>query len=414
MKVWLINPYGPLPNEAWRVYCYTLIAHALRDQGHEVIWWTSNFAHHFKKWRSKGWHDLVVTEGFTIRLVPTIGYKKNIGIGRLLRDVIFAFRAYRKGKLESSPDCIITSESPLTFGYSGFKLAQHHKCPIIFHQMDLWPELIIDAFPHFFKPLVRLFFKPIFLSRRKVYSRLDGSSALAASYLNEIFKVNSVLVKKPHDVIYNGIDVQEFRSKMQSGNHSNHSIFPKKQTSDIWAVFAGSLGPSYDLDTLCEAAKFLKDNCDPIKIIIAGDGPRKDFIRSVSNSEQCNLHYVGQLNPDELATLYSLADIGLCAYSSSSNVEMPDKIYDYTAAGLAVLVSLRGEVRDVVHDNRIGFSYEPGSVDDFLSKIKMMTYSPANLAEMKERSWNLGQSYDAKAQYKKMVELVNIVCQVKN
>lgn len=408
MKIWLINPYGPIPTEAWRIYCYPLIANALREEGHEVIWWTSNFAHHFKKWRSDGWKDLSITEGFTIRLVPTTGYKKNISFGRFFRDAIFAFKVYKNGKKEAAPDCIISSESPLTFGYASFKLAKHHCCPVVYHQMDLWPELIINSFPVFFRPIVNLLFSPVFYSRKKVYSKLDGSSALAKSYLEEIFKVNPKLMHKPHAVVYNGIDINKFRTKLKN---NNYSLLPSKHNSDIWAVFAGSLGPSYDLDTLCDAAKVLKEQSSNIKIIIAGDGPRREYIKRISNDDDYNLHYVGQLSSDNLASLYAQADIGLCAYSSNSNVEMPDKIYDYTASGLAVLVSLQGEVKNIVLDNCIGYSYEPGNLSDFLLKLKLMTNSSDQLEAMKALSWDLGAEYDAKSQYRKMVALVEAVCQ---
>ena len=89
MRIWLINPYGPIPSEAWRTYCFPLIAEVLSAEGHEVTWWTSNFAHHFKKFRSDDWLDVEAWDNFRIRLVPTTGYRKNIGVGRAVRDAVF-------------------------------------------------------------------------------------------------------------------------------------------------------------------------------------------------------------------------------------------------------------------------------------------------------------------------------------
>ena len=48
MKIWLINPYGPIEGENWRDYRFNQFGKYLANQGHEVIWWTSNFAHHLK------------------------------------------------------------------------------------------------------------------------------------------------------------------------------------------------------------------------------------------------------------------------------------------------------------------------------------------------------------------------------
>lgn len=408
MHIWLINPYGPIPSEAWRTYCFPLIAEALAAEGHEVIWWTSNFAHHFKKFRSEGWFDIEVSKSFRIRLVPTTGYSKNISLGRIFRDAIFAMRTYRRGLIEQRPDLIIYSESPLTFGYAGQRLADHHRCPAIYHQMDLWPELIVEAAPPRLRSIVKAALWPVFAIRSRTYSRLSAATALAKPYLEAVFDVVPEMRDKPSAIIYNGIDVEAFRSMMHSSEVPT-SRFPDKKTNDVWAVFAGSLGPSYDIGVMCEVARSLAVMDSKIHIIIAGDGPLRSLVEATASGElgPANLYYVGQLTPVELAALYSLCDIGLCAYSASSNVEMPDKIYDYTAAGLPVLVSLSGEVARVVAEERIGLHYEPGSTSDLLSKLHALVFDADALYLMSKESRRLGLQFNKKVQYSKFIDVVN-------
>lgn len=410
MNIWLINPYGPIPSEAWRTYCFPLIAEALTAEGHEVTWWTSNFAHHFKKFRSRSWQDLEPWKGFRIRLVPTTGYTKNIGIGRLVRDVVFAMRTYRRGRTEPKPDLIIHSESPLTFGFAGQRLADFHGCPSIYHQMDLWPELIVDSAPRWIRSLVKLGLWPVYAIRKRTYSRLSAVTALAQPYLDAVLNEVPELITKPNNVIYNGIDVEMFRSKMVALSDAV-SRFPEKQSDDFWAVFAGSLGPSYDIGVMCEVARRLAVSGSKIKVVIAGDGPLRKLVEETSRGAtgRANMHYVGQLSPVELAWLYAQCDVGLCAYSASSNVEMPDKIYDYTAAGLPVLVSLRGEVADIVSSNKIGLIYNGGSADDLLRQLLAITVDADALRAMSELSRNLGMRFDNKVQYKKFIEVIRRV-----
>lgn len=410
MKIWMINPYGPVPSEAWRTYCYPLIAEVLTSDGHEVTWWTSNFAHHFKKFRSDDWADIQAGLGFCIRLVPTTGYRKNIGVGRVVRDAVFALRTYRRGRAEPRPDLIIHSESPLTFGFAGQRLADHHGCPSIYHQMDLWPELIVDAVPSRLRTLAQAALWPVYAVRKRTYGRLSAATALAKPYLDAVLKEAPDLRSRPNAVIYNGIDVPAFRAKMHS-SEVPASRFPPKREGDLWAVFAGSLGPSYDIGVMCDVARSLAAKGSKIRILIAGDGPLRHLVESTSRGETgpANLGYVGQLSPVELAALYSRCDIGLCAYSASSNVEMPDKIYDYTAAGLPVLVSLRGEVADVVAENRIGLSYQGGSSEDLLRKLLAITSDARSMSSMAEASHSLGMNFDKNVQYRKFIEVVNQV-----
>jgi len=410
VNVWLINPYGSIPSEAWRTYCFSLIAEVLSTEGHQVTWWTSNFAHHFKKFRSDGWADIEAGNGFRIRLVPTTSYKRNIGLGRVFRDAIFALRTYHRGRAEPRPDLIIYSESPLTFGYAGQRLADYHGCPAVYHQMDLWPELIVESAPSLLRSLVETALWPVYAIRRRTYSRLSAATALARPYLKAAFDISPTLRDKPSAVIYNGIDVAVFRMMMQS-SEVPASRFPDKNEGDLWAVFAGSLGPSYDIGVMCEVARYLATMNSNVHIVIAGDGPMRPIVESTASRKSglANLYYVGQLSPAELAALYARCDIGLCAYSASSNVEMPDKIYDYTAAGLPVLVSLRGEVAQIVAAENIGLSYEGGSAVDLLNKLLALIADPEGMHVMSVASRSLGMQFDKSVQYRKLINVIKRV-----
>lgn len=411
MKVWLINPYGPIPGESWRGYSFAMMAEALDEAGHEVIWWTSNFSHHFKKFRSEGWQDRQVTPRTLLRLVPTTGYKGNIGLGRIIRDLVFAVRAYRRGRQESRPDCIVYSESPLTFGYAGQKIADFHKIPVIFDQMDLWPELFEQVFPPWFRPVVRGGLSPVYANRRRNYNRLDGVMALAKPYLEAAFTVAPILRSRPNALVYNGIDVDAFRAEMIQNALSFQAVHPKN-VGEIWAVFAGSLGPSYDIPTLMEVARRLEGTSSKIRLIVAGDGPyAAQLTKFIKDRDNERLLFVGKLTPKELAGLYGSCDIALCAYTARSNVEMPDKIYDYTAAGLPVINSLRGEVRTVICDQKIGLQYHAGDPDDMLKALLGLESNATLCAEMASNSKRIGDFYDKKIQYRKFVELVERVAQ---
>jgi glycosyltransferase involved in cell wall biosynthesis len=409
MIIWLINPYGPIPGESWRDYSFSMMAEAFAVRGHDVVWWTSNFSHHFKRFRSKSCHDMHINEHFVVRLVPTTGYRKNIGFGRILRDAVFAYRSYTRGKKMPAPDCIIYSESPLTLGFAGQKLAQYHNCPVVFHQMDLWPELFEQAFPRFIRPIVKELLFPIYRNRKKTYNKLSAVTALAKPYLMVPLNEAPALRSRPHAIIYNGIDVQHFRKLMKNDIGLN-GILPKKEEGEIWAVFAGSLGPSYDILTLIEVAKKLENSPLKLRIIVAGDGPHRADLENHMTNKNSRLHYAGKLEPNKLASLYRICDIGLCTYSQRSNVEMPDKIYDYTAAGLPVINSLRGEVSDIVREKQIGLQYRAGDANDLFLVLERLASDHKLRQEMAKNSFSIGMEYDKNIQYKKLVELAEKLC----
>ena len=136
--VWIVGASGPIEGENWRDYRNNQFGKYLSSQcNYKVVWWASNFSHHFKKYRSDGWKDIKVNDNYTIRLVPVSSYKKNFGIGRIRSICSFSFAAGRKFKTEEVPDVII-GNCVMTFGYPVFSYAKKHKIVSIVDQGDIW------------------------------------------------------------------------------------------------------------------------------------------------------------------------------------------------------------------------------------------------------------------------------------
>jgi len=405
MRIWLINPYGPIPGENWRDYRFTMLGEALSKAGHETIWWTSSFSHHFKTFRSKNWEDRKINDLFSLRLVPTPGYKKNIGLGRIIRDAVFAWRTYRKGRRMAAPDLIFYGDSPLCFGYAGQKLGAFHRVPVVFDQMDLWPELFEPAFPGFLRPLAHHLLAPIYWSRRSVYAKLSGVVALAKAYLEVPLREAPELNGRPHGVFYNGIDVIGFRALMQAPVLAGNS-WPSKGEGDVWAIFAGSLGPSYDIQAILQSAEQLKTAVPQLKVLIAGDGPQRPDVEMAAAKTGSNVHYLGKLTPNDLCKIYNNCDIGLNAYSKISNVEMSDKFYDYTAAGLAIINSLQGEVGIHVSNYNLGLQYEGGNVASLSHALSTLATQTQQRLSMAQNSHDVAIKFDRYVQYNALVDFL--------
>ncbi|MBQ9694057.1 MAG: hypothetical protein IJV69_04800, partial [Kiritimatiellae bacterium] len=81
MIFWINNPFDNLPGEGRRPQRYSLLCRALVKAGHQVVLWSSDFAHALKRPRSlPAVYD--APEGFQVRLIPTKHYEDNIGLRR--------------------------------------------------------------------------------------------------------------------------------------------------------------------------------------------------------------------------------------------------------------------------------------------------------------------------------------------
>ena len=402
--IWLVNPYGPIEGENWREYSFNQFGKYLSKQGYRVIWWTANFSHHFKKYRSEGLKDVIVDNNFLIRLIPTSSYKKNFGMGRFKKDFVFAKNAYKEFLKEEIPDLIIAAENPLTMGKPSFKYAKENNIPYIYDQMDIWPEFIVKSLPVPLNKVANAMFISVYKKRKEIYDNLSGAIALGKHYLEFMMSVSPSINEKPNALVYNGIDVNEFRGLLNA-SVNNPKVNIQKSSDEIWCIFAGTLGPSYDIETIIKCAEILKsEKKNNFKFLIAGSGPLEEAVRKAENNLG-NVIYLGKLLPSELIPIYGKCDIGLATYTAGSNVDMPDKLYDYTAAGLAVVNSLCGEIKEHIEESNIGRNYVAGDSSN-LKDVLLSLNEKAVLSEIKQNSYNKAICFDKNVQNEKLLNVI--------
>jgi glycosyltransferase involved in cell wall biosynthesis len=164
-------------------------------------------------------------------------------------------------------------------------------------------------------------------------------------------------------------------------------------------------GDNYDVEALLRASVFFKDK--NVDFYIAGSGEGKNYLLDeIVKNDLKNVFILGNLSAQKLARLYKFCDIGLALYGRGSNVDMPDKFYDYSSCGLAIIASLTGELKDVIVENNLGFYYEAGNYNDLIDKLSRLIESTDLLGSCKENSKSLGLTYSVEKQFKKLLLLI--------
>jgi glycosyltransferase involved in cell wall biosynthesis len=216
--IWIINPFDQLPSESDVPLRYWALCRTFAEQGHEVIWWSSDFSHLTKSKRAA----CPDTDGFSVRLIETPPYIKNISIARLKNHKAFADGFYRdamaglkSGELKA-PDRIVVSLPPLGVAEKAFAIrdfinqsslishqpsptepALNHqpsvishptttsRCEVVVDIMDAWPETFYQALP---KPLRKILgpilLAPMHRSAKRAYIGADKITAVGQSYLD--------------------------------------------------------------------------------------------------------------------------------------------------------------------------------------------------------------------------------------
>jgi len=400
--IWLFNPYGPIPGEAWRDYRFTLLAETLAAEGHRVIWWTAAYSHHFKRQRSRTWKDIEIAPHFIVRLVPTPGYQRHIGLGRVWFEIVFAIRAYLRARTLPPPRVIIATDPPQAIGLLGAALAKRHHAKLVIDVMDLWPELFALIFPKPLRRLAPFIFWPLYALRRRSFRHADALTALCETYLRVAAR-DAASGETPTRTIYNGIRMSNLRKQI---DHPKSVELPERRENEVWAIYAGTLGDNYDIPTLLEAMKLAGQSCVPLHLFIAGDGPLARKVAAAARRSERNITYLGKLDSESLAAYYAQCEIGVCAYGAGSNVAMPDKAYDYMAAGLAIVNSLPGELAAVLDEQDAGIFYEAGNHYSLASVLEHLAYRPHVCERLGANAFAAAHLFDRDTQYAKFLEVV--------
>lgn len=404
--VWLINPYGPLPGERWREYRCATLGRILADAGCNVTWWTAGFSHHFKTHRCRQWKEVPVGSNFRVCLVPTPGYGRHIGLGRLVFELVFAWRLDGRARRGAGPDFIITPDTPQASAMVAARLSRRFGAKLIIDVMDLWPELFELVLPRVLRPAGRRLLWPFYALRRVVRRRADAVTALCPSYLRHVLRDARAGVQSR--VIYNGIDVSGFRAQSLGRQPQAEALLGRsKPEGETWAVFAGTVGNNYDMECLAAAARILQKDVPAVRIWVAGDGPLRSRLARAVEQGLGNLHLLGQVEHSALASIYRSCDVGLCAYSGDSNVGMPDKAYDYMAAGLPIISSLRGDLQEFIRTRQIGLFYEPGDAQSLAFALRTLARDGLLRKQFGSNAFACGWEFDRAGQYGRMVELLH-------
>jgi glycosyltransferase involved in cell wall biosynthesis len=172
-------------------------------------------------------------------------------------------------------------------------------------------------------------------------------------------------------------------------------------------LYQGGLFPNRGIENIYEV---FKENCYLDKVcVFMGYGPLKDEIKSLSKDFD-NIFFHEAVDPDVLVDYTSSADVGILLYENTCLNHyfcLPNKIFEYTMAGLPVIVSNLHEISNFVKTHENGFVLLKNDKDSLKKTIKKI--SSNNIDEMKISIPQLQKKYNWNNQEKKLLEIYDFI-----
>lgn len=403
MRIWLlrVSEVLPLDGENPRLLRTGMLADMLVKQGHEVVWWTSTYNHTEKKLRANAHKDINISDRYTIKLIHGPVYKKNISWQRLLNHYLVARQFRQLAADESKPDLVLSVVPDVMLSYAAVKYAKKNHVPVVLDLRDMWPDIFERVGPPKFRLLIKLACYPL---RRMMYYACKNATAILGitdkfvqwglSYAHRLQRQND----------------KTFPLAYPSRQPSSEAIEKARQfweerglTSDQFIIcFVGTLGSQFELKVVIEAARRLGLE---YTFVLAGSGD--GFKRYQSLAADCeNIIMPSRINAAQIWQLLRLSSVGLAPYRSTIDfvASIPNKPIEYFSAGLPVLSSLQGELKEMLAKNQCGLTYENQNIDQLIEYIKRLKSNSDERQVMGARAKALYEkSFVAEKVYAEMV-----------
>ena len=283
----------------------------------------------------------------------------------------------RRKLLDIKPDIIWANDTDTLLG--SWLAARRLHCKLVMDAHELFPE--VPEIRH--KPLVKWVWRTI---ESKLMPKCDALLTVCqslADYYEEKY----------------GVKMQVVRNIAENGNSNhNNSSFLIPHSSLKTMLYQGCVNLGRGVDWAIDALEYLPQ----CRLVVAGKGDLLEQMKTYAASKPWadRIQFLGLVPPDDLPTLTRQADVGLVMLENmglSYHYALPNRIGDFVAAGVPMVVSDLPEMAAVVRRYGIGeiidrfhSADEAEALAKAVEKVLAREWTVADFSEArKDMNWNI-------------------------
>lgn len=375
MFAWLLKDGEHLPVQpGLRKMRMWMLADALMAQDHSVVWWASTFSHQRKSLLYRQHTDVTVRADFHLKLLYAGAYRRNISLRRYRHHGKLARRFRAAAWHTPRPDVIVTALPHIELAYEAVRYGHVHRIPTIIDVRDLWPDTFLEWSPRGLRPLVRLFLGTQFARARAAVSGATSIVAISQGCLDWALRYAGRTQGPLDAVYYTGYPDEP--APAVTPDPAAASVRERRAASAVIFTFIGTFGQSYELRLVCEVARRLAaEGAKDVHFALVGDGEQMPSIRRAT-SGMPNVSLLGWMTAAQIREVLALTDVGLVPVRSVPDA-MPNKAFEFLAAGVPILSSVVGEMGRLLATADAGRSYPSGDADALARLVKELAGDPA-------------------------------------
>lgn len=254
---------------------------------------------------------------------------------RYLADLSY-YRQACKWMKKNKPDKVFLQSCNTAF-FTVFYAKHILKCPLLYNEQDIFPE--------------NAYFAGILSESSMVYKvahalqKYAYKNAMALSTISDDMKSTIVtrygISEDKVQVIYNW-GHEELKAHSEQDN-----VFLKKypkKPGEFRVVYAGNLGKMQNVELILETAALMKNDA-VVSFYIVGGGVNEEKLKTFAKEKELNnVTFVGMQPPEEVADLYTAADVNVIPLQKGLiYAALPSKTADCLIAGKPIITCVDDE-----------------------------------------------------------------------
>jgi glycosyltransferase involved in cell wall biosynthesis len=356
------------------------LARQLVAKGHRVTVISGQVSYLTGERTAQGWLQKKVDDaGVAIWRCYTYPSWHRSFVHRVVSFFSFAISSFLSGLQVHKVDLVWGTSPPIFQVLTAWLLARLKSARFLFEVRDLWP---------YFAVAVGVLRNPLLIRlsewlERFLYRRADHVLLNSPGFVDHVERRGTRSV----DIVPNGVDSTMFNPQDDGDDFRRlHGL-----EDNILVLYAGAHGMSNDLGIVLDAAEHLRET-SKIVFVLLGDGKEKPNLMAEAEAKQLkNVRFLPPVSKNKMPNALAAADICLAILKpiEAYKTTYPNKVFDYMAAGRAIVLAIDGVIRDVLEEAGAGVAIQPGDPEALANAVRKLAEDP----ELRRRMGLAGRDY---------------------
>lgn len=313
-------------------------------------------------------------EGIDVVVVGTKYSNKQSYLRRIVSFVWFMVLGIYGALRTRYVDVVYATSTPLTVGIPAMVAKWLKGVPFVFEVRDQWPISAVEVGAIKNKFLIKI----LSWLESIIYKNSSAIVALSDGMADGIRQVAGQ--RKLIYVVPNCAALDFFRPDIDGS-----SVRQRKGWDDkLVFLQAGSMGRSYGLDFVIDAAEKLKEHHDIVFVLIGQGSQRPGLEKKVQELGLTNVEILPPVPKQQLPEFFAAADVGLVIIGLKVMEKHAslNKFYDGLSSGKPMLLNYYGWQGRLIEDNNAGYGCQFRDIDRFVERVLYIKTNRNRLPEM--------------------------------